>query len=61
MFNYIYKEKRRRNEDIIAKISDTYMCICLITYDDDDVYVKKNTTRVAQNLILHKNAHQPKA
>jgi hypothetical protein len=29
--------------------------------DDDDVYLKKSTTRVSQNLILHKNADQPKA
>jgi hypothetical protein len=29
--------------------------------DDDDVYLKKITTRVSQNLILHKNANQPKA
>jgi hypothetical protein len=28
---------------------------------DDDVNFKKNTTRVAQNLILHKNADQPRA
>jgi hypothetical protein len=28
---------------------------------DDDVYLKKVTTRVSQNLILHKNADQPKA
>jgi hypothetical protein len=29
--------------------------------NDDDVYLKKITTRVSQNLILHKNADQPKA
>jgi hypothetical protein len=29
--------------------------------DDNDVYLKKITTRVSQNLILHKNADQPKA
>jgi hypothetical protein len=29
--------------------------------DDDDVYLKKITTRVLQNLILHKNTDQPKA
>jgi hypothetical protein len=29
--------------------------------DDDDVYLKKITKRVSQNLILHKNADQPKA
>jgi hypothetical protein len=32
-----------------------------LLYDDDDVYLKKITTRVSQNLILHKNADQPKA
>jgi hypothetical protein len=30
------------------------------TPNDDDVYFKKNTTRVSQNLILHKNTDQPK-
>jgi hypothetical protein len=30
-------------------------------YDDDNVYFKKITSRVSQNLILHKNADQPKA
>jgi hypothetical protein len=30
-------------------------------YDDDDVYFKKITTRVSQNLIRQKNADQPKA
>jgi hypothetical protein len=29
--------------------------------DDDDVYLKKITTRVSQNLILIRNADQPKA
>jgi hypothetical protein len=29
-------------------------------FDDDDVYLKKITTRVSQNLILHKNADQRK-
>jgi hypothetical protein len=29
--------------------------------DDDDVYLKMITTTVSQNLILHKNADQPKA
>jgi hypothetical protein len=29
--------------------------------DDNDVYFKKITTRVSQNLFLHKNADQPKA
>jgi hypothetical protein len=29
--------------------------------DNDDVYFKKITTRVSQNVILHKNADQPKA
>jgi hypothetical protein len=30
--------------------------------DDDDVYLKKDyNDRVSQNLILHKNADQPKA
>jgi hypothetical protein len=29
--------------------------------DDDDVYLKNITTRVSQNLILHKNSDQPKA
>jgi hypothetical protein len=29
--------------------------------DDDDVYLKKITTRASQNLILHRNADQPKA
>jgi hypothetical protein len=29
--------------------------------DDDDVYFKKITTRMSQNLILHKNADQPRA
>jgi hypothetical protein len=29
--------------------------------DDDDVYFKKITTRVSQNLIQHKNADQSKA
>ncbi len=29
--------------------------------DDGDIYYKKITTRVSQNLILHKNADQPKA
>jgi hypothetical protein len=29
--------------------------------DDDDVYLKNVATRVSQNLILHKNADQPKA
>jgi hypothetical protein len=29
--------------------------------DDDNVYFKKITTRVSQNLIIHKNAHQPTA
>jgi hypothetical protein len=28
--------------------------------DNDDVYLKKITTRVSQNMILHKNADQPK-
>jgi hypothetical protein len=28
--------------------------------NDDDVYLKKITTRVSQNLIIHKNADQPK-
>jgi hypothetical protein len=31
-----------------------------IMYDGDDVYLKKITTRVSQNLILQ-NANQPKA
>jgi hypothetical protein len=31
-------------------------------YDDgDDVYLRKITTRVSQNLILHKYADQPNA
>jgi hypothetical protein len=30
-------------------------------HDDDDVYLKKITTRVSQNLILHRDADQPKA
>jgi hypothetical protein len=34
--------------------------IPIYTYDDD-VYFKKITTRVSQNLILHRNADQPKA
>jgi hypothetical protein len=34
--------------------------ICKKLYDDDDVYLKKITTRVSQNLILYKNADQPK-
>jgi hypothetical protein len=29
--------------------------------NDDDVYLKKITTRVSQNLILQKNVDQPKA
>jgi hypothetical protein len=29
--------------------------------DDDEVYLKRITTRVSQNLILLKNADQPKA
>jgi hypothetical protein len=29
--------------------------------DEDDVYLKNITTRVSQNLILHKNSDQPKA
>jgi hypothetical protein len=29
--------------------------------DDDDTYLKKITTRVSQNLILHRNADQPNA
>jgi hypothetical protein len=28
--------------------------------DIDDVYLKKITTRVSQNLILHRNADHPK-
>jgi hypothetical protein len=38
------------------KIKVSYVCD-----DDDDVYLKKITTRVSQNLILHRNADQPKA
>jgi hypothetical protein len=30
-------------------------------HEDDDVYLKNNTTRMSQNLILQKNADQPKA
>jgi hypothetical protein len=29
--------------------------------DDDDVYLKKITTGVSQNLIQHKDTDQPKA
>jgi hypothetical protein len=29
--------------------------------DDDHVYFKKITTRISQNLSLHKKADQPKA
>jgi hypothetical protein len=29
--------------------------------DNDDVYFKKITTRVSQNLIQHRNADQPKS
>jgi hypothetical protein len=32
-----------------------------ISIDDDDIYLEKITTRVLQNLILHKNADQPNA
>jgi hypothetical protein len=35
--------------------------ITLYDDDDDDVHLRKITTRVSQNLILHKNADQPKA
>jgi hypothetical protein len=31
-----------------------------IFIDDDDVYLKKITTSVSQNLILHINRDQPK-
>jgi hypothetical protein len=37
---------------IAAYLNDNY---------DDDIYLKMITTRVSQNLILHKNADQPKA
>jgi hypothetical protein len=33
----------------------------LMLPDDDDLYLKKITTRVSQNQILHKNEDQPKA
>jgi hypothetical protein len=32
-----------------------------ISIDNDDIYLEKITTRVLQNLILHKNADQPNA
>jgi hypothetical protein len=37
------------------------MMMILVDDDDDDIYFKKITARVSQNLILHKNADQPKA
>jgi hypothetical protein len=37
--------------------------VCRLSDDDGDVeiFFEKFTTRVSQNLILHKNADQPKA
>jgi hypothetical protein len=35
--------------------------ILSLTPNNDDVYLKKITTSVSQNLILHKNSDQSKA
>jgi hypothetical protein len=37
------------------------MMISSCADDDNDICLKKITTRVSQNPILHKNADQPKA
>jgi hypothetical protein len=45
----------------VTKKNVTANALIYPVYDDDDVYLKKITTRVSQNLLLHKNADQPKA
>jgi hypothetical protein len=65
---YIYKQICiiYINKPIIAAAADTATLepleAIMTPYggDDDDVYSKKIITRVSQNLILHKNADQPK-
>jgi hypothetical protein len=40
---------------------DTYINFSTRVSTIDDVYLKNITTRVSQNLILHKSADHPKA
>jgi hypothetical protein len=53
------KNERKKLYPFPIMIMFTYYGDVYISYYDD-VYLKKITTRMSQNLILHKNADQPK-
>ncbi len=61
MYTHAYRYTRTSALHVISLLSLCLLLSEVLNDDDDDVYLKKITTRMSQNLILHKNADQPKA
>jgi hypothetical protein len=63
-----HSKSRKTKSTVISRITVMVMfsreCTDILTvyvHDDDDFHLKKITTKVSQNLVLHKDADQPKA